>query len=90
MIIMNGLENQIKEFLVEVCDKYKNYKDCSCVRLMIEEYENYLLPKINELDLLSTEMIMNLTDYAVELSNNFEDEYIKHSFWYNFGYILRL
>lgn len=90
---MNELENQIKEFLLEVCNKYKNISDDDNLGiyayLMINEYENFLIPKIDGIDLLSSETIYNLTNYAVELSKDFKNRYIGRAFWYNFGYVLR-
>ena len=88
-----NIEEQIKQFLNEECEKYKEqiitydfYPD----KQLKKEYDMYFTEeKMKQIyNTISEENQKELINYAVDLSKQFVDQNFAHTFWYYFGYRL--
>lgn len=87
-----NIEEQIKQFFLKECEKYKNEvldDETNLWRQMHKEYDAFFTYEIRkQLDELPLFKIKELESYAVELSKDFKDKGLAHSFWYYFIFIM--
>jgi uncharacterized protein YutE (UPF0331/DUF86 family) len=81
------MEEQIKKFLEEECEKYKHIiwteETGDIVHRMVKEIHEYLYINRKEVYKISYEEFKKIENYAVELSKQFDDQSNAHLFWYS-------
>ena len=85
---MNELENQIKEFLLEVSNKYKNIsddeQDYNILRKQLQnEVEEFFYNNSREINKLSNKACKSIEYFAVNLGNEFKSQWLGRTLWYH-------
>ena len=77
------MEEKIKKFLEEECNKYKDITD----EMILDDYYNFMHPIGNELNQLDIEIVKKLENYAINLHRNFKSDFLGDVFWRDFWFI---
>lgn len=89
------MEEKIKKFLEEECNKYKDITDemienpqlPSYNNAILDDYYNFMHPIGNELNQLDIEIVKKLENYAINLHRNFKSDFLGDVFWRDFWFI---
>ena len=89
------MEEKIKKFLEEECNKYKDITDemienpqlPSYNNAILDDYYNFMHPIGNELNQLHIEIVKKLENYAINLHRNFKSDFLGDVFWRDFWFI---
>ena len=83
------MEEEIKKFLEEECEKYKhitwcdNDEDYQARRTMDREMRDFFYNNYKEINKMSNTALKEIEDYAVELGGKFNNQCVAHHFWYD-------
>ena len=92
------MEEKIKKFLEEECNKYKDITDemvynsryPSYNKAILYDYYNFMQQIGDELNQLDIEIVKKLENYAINLHRNFKSDFLGDVFWRDFWFIYEL